>query len=104
MNLQILMKILAALAAVTDNNVSGYAMGLQQALKITLMGEPGAEEELNQLIAQSVLTDWPTFNQVASFTASVLTQGQPQNLPQALQTFERIANETLPVASAPVMA
>lgn len=104
MNLQILMKVLAALAAVTDNNVSGYAMGLQQALKITLMGEPGAEGELNQLIAQSVLTDWSTFNQVASFTASVLTQGQPQNLPQALQTFERIANETLPVASAPAMA
>lgn len=103
MNLTIFMKVLAALAAVTDNNVSGYALGLSQALKITQMGDVNAQQELNQLIAQSVLTDWPTFNEVASFTANVLTQGQPQNLPQALATFERIANETLPVASTPAM-
>lgn len=105
MNLQILMKVLAALAVVTDNNISGYVMGLQQAIKITLMGEPSAEQQMNQLVAQAVLTDWPTFNQVAGFTASVLTQGQPQNLPQALATFERIANETFPaVAPTTVMS
>lgn len=94
MNLPIELKILDALSVVTDNNVSGLALALKQALDMTATSNPANALQLNQIIAGSVCQNWTTFNELASFTAQCLTRGDKQNITHAVQQFERIALES----------
>jgi hypothetical protein len=94
MNLSITLKMLSALSVVTDNNISGLALALKQSLEMTAQANPSDAAQLNQIIAGSVCQDFATFQEVASFAASCLTQGQRQNVPHAVQQFERIALES----------
>jgi hypothetical protein len=94
MNLSIFIKVLAALANFTD--LTPEALALKQKLELYAR-DVEASVQLNRQIASSVCCDYETFNQVISFVSQCLTQGERQNIPSAVQHFERIAVESLPV-------
>lgn len=97
MNISILLKILTALAVITDcpdgvNAVGTQSLALRQSLEM-LMRDPANTQQLNQIVAQTVCEDWGTFEEVACFVAACLTQGQAANVPKAAQQFVSLAGK-----------
>ena len=68
---------------------------LKQKLEIVLSRDPEAAAQINRALAQSACNDWQSFESIAGFVAQCLTQGKSQMLPQALSTFQGIAQKGL---------
>jgi len=98
-NLQQAIQMVAALQNVSDQGVGPAARDLLHSLVELMKQDPTNPATLNLVISSAACFDWPTFNQIAAFVARVLTQGNPQLMPQAVQQFERICRETLPAAA-----
>ena len=95
MNISILIKVLEALSNLTD--LTGEALALKQKLELCAR-DPSTAAQINYGIANAVCCDWDTLNQITAFVAACLTQNNQQNIPLALQHFQRIAVESLPTA------
>jgi trehalose-6-phosphate synthase len=99
-NITILLKILSALACVTDqadgvNTVASQAIALKQSLELLMSQEPSNVQQLNNLIAGCVCNDWDTFEKVGCFVAACLTQGQAGNVPVATQHFQNMCGKVV---------
>lgn len=99
MNISIFLKILTALAVITDapdgsNPVGTQSLALRQSIEM-LMRDTANVQQMNQILAGAVCGDWATFEEVACFVAACLTQGKAANIPAAAQQFASIAGKVV---------
>lgn len=96
MNLSIFLRVLTALASITDrepntgNSVTASALQLKQSLEL-IARDPAGAQQLNQIIAQVVCNDAATFEEVGKFVAVCLTWGKAAKIPDAIAQFSRMA-------------
>lgn len=94
MNLSIFLKVLSALANVTErdangNTVTGSALALKQSLEL-IAKDPNNAQHLNYLIASAVCNDRETFDATGEFVAACLSHGKRANAQQAMQVFQQM--------------